>query len=48
MKRNKWLAVCLAGCLLLALSACANPKDAAQAEALTRPMCKPRYNMIIS
>lgn len=32
MKRNKWLAVCLAGCLLLALSACANPKDAAQAE----------------
>lgn len=32
MKRNKWLAVCLVGCLLLALSACANPKDAAQAE----------------
>ncbi len=32
MKRNKWLAVCLAECLLLALCACTNPKDAAQAE----------------
>ena len=32
MKRNKWLAVCLAGCLLLALCACTNPKDTAQAE----------------
>ena len=32
MKRNKWLAVCLAGCLLLALCACTNTKDTAQAE----------------
>ena len=25
MNRRKWIALCLAGCLLLALSACGNP-----------------------
>ena len=29
MKRNKWLAVCLAGCLLLALCACTKTNDSA-------------------
>ena len=33
MKRNKWLAACLAGCLLLALCACADTSAPAQAEA---------------
>ena len=32
MRRNKWLAVCLAGCLLLALCACANTNDSVQTD----------------
>lgn len=32
MRQNKWLAACLAGCLLLALCACTNTNDSTQAE----------------
>ena len=32
MRRNRWCAIVLAGCLLLALCACTNTKDTAQAE----------------